>query len=218
MNVETLPRMTSRGVGGGGARRLLALAAAVLIACAALAMTAATTQASASTGSSCTVAPPPTTGPAATESFYQYTGSTSLCAHRPRHSAQDPHDRLACRLDRAAGHRRAAALPHDQRAGPGRYRRHLGAAAPGRRHCVDQADRLRLLLRLAEPGGRAVGHLRRSRVLQRHRADDDRDDRPRPAAARRRHGRRSPTPRVRPPTSRPVPSTGTRRWMASAPR
>ncbi len=84
MNVETLLRITGRGVGDGGARRLLALAAAVLIACAALAMTAVTTQASASTGgSSCTVAPAPTTGPGATDSFYQYTGSTSLCAIAP---------------------------------------------------------------------------------------------------------------------------------------
>ncbi len=83
MNVETLPRLHALGVAGGGARRVLALAATVLIACAALAATAATTQASASTGSSCSVAPPPTTGPAATESFYQYTGSTSLCSIAP---------------------------------------------------------------------------------------------------------------------------------------
>lgn len=83
MNVESLSRIPARGVEGGGACRLLALAAAVLIACAALAMTDATTQASASTPSSCTVAAPPTTGPATTESFYQYTGSTSLCAIAP---------------------------------------------------------------------------------------------------------------------------------------
>jgi hypothetical protein len=82
VNVETMPRSSARGVGGGGARRLLALAAAVLIACA-VAITVTTTQASASARSSCTVAPPPTTGPAATESFYQYTGSTSLCAIAP---------------------------------------------------------------------------------------------------------------------------------------
>jgi hypothetical protein len=83
VNVESLPRTPGRGVAGGGVPRPLTLAVAVLIACAALAMTAAITQASASTGSTCTVAPPPTTGPAATESFYQYTGSTSLCAIAP---------------------------------------------------------------------------------------------------------------------------------------
>ena len=33
--------------------------------------------------SACTVAPPPTTGPAATDPFYEYTGSTSLCAIAP---------------------------------------------------------------------------------------------------------------------------------------
>lgn len=81
MNVEPLPRLP--GVGVGGARRLLVLAAVVLIASAVLAVTAATSRASVSASGSCTVAPPPTTGPAATESFYQYTGSTSLCAVAP---------------------------------------------------------------------------------------------------------------------------------------
>jgi hypothetical protein len=82
VNVETLPGSATYAV-GGGARRLLTLAAAALIACASLALTGATTQASARLDSSCTVAPQPTTGPAATDSFYQYTGSTSLCAIAP---------------------------------------------------------------------------------------------------------------------------------------
>jgi Secretory lipase len=75
------PHLTARGV--GGARRLLALAAAVLVASAALATTAETTQASVGVSSPCTVARPPRTGPAATDSFYRYTGSTSLCAIAP---------------------------------------------------------------------------------------------------------------------------------------
>jgi hypothetical protein len=80
--VETLQRLSARGVGVGvgGVRRRVAVAATVLVA---FAVFAATTQASASASSSCTVAPPPTTGPAATESFYQYIGSTSLCAIAP---------------------------------------------------------------------------------------------------------------------------------------
>jgi Secretory lipase len=83
VNAETLPRLSARGGGGGGARRLLAVATAVLITFAGFAVTAATTRASVSASSSCTVAPAPTTGPAATESFYQYTGTTSLCAIAP---------------------------------------------------------------------------------------------------------------------------------------
>lgn len=83
MNVETFPRLTARRVGGGGGRQLLTLAAAGAIACVALAVTAAPTQAGVSAGGACTVAPPPTTGPAATESFYQYSGATSLCAIAP---------------------------------------------------------------------------------------------------------------------------------------
>lgn len=80
MNVKTLPRSPACAVGGEGARRFIALAAAVLIT---LAITAATTTASASARSSCTVAPPPTMGPAASDPFYQYAGSTSLCAIAP---------------------------------------------------------------------------------------------------------------------------------------
>lgn len=81
MNVHALLRSSARGL--EGARRLLALAAAVPMACGALAIPAVTAQASTNSGSSCAVAPAPTTGPAATESFYQYTGSTSLCAIAP---------------------------------------------------------------------------------------------------------------------------------------
>ena len=81
MNFKALLRSSAHGL--EGARRLLVLAAALPTACGALAITAATTQASTSSGGSCTVAAAPTTGPAATESFYRYSGSTSLCAIAP---------------------------------------------------------------------------------------------------------------------------------------
>jgi hypothetical protein len=82
VNAETLPGSATYAVAPGG-RRLVALVAAVLIASAGLALTGATPQASARLESSCTVAPQPTTGPAATDSFYQYTGGASLCAVAP---------------------------------------------------------------------------------------------------------------------------------------
>jgi hypothetical protein len=83
VNVETSPRGPARGVRGRRARRLLALVAAALIASAGLDATAESPHASASVGSTCSVAPLPTTGPATTDSFYQYTGSTSLCDIAP---------------------------------------------------------------------------------------------------------------------------------------
>jgi hypothetical protein len=82
VNAQTLPGSATDAL-GDVARRLLALAAAVLAVCAILALTATTTHAAEQSGGSCVVAAPPTTGPAATESFYQYTGSTSLCAIAP---------------------------------------------------------------------------------------------------------------------------------------
>jgi hypothetical protein len=81
VNVEALPHLPARATGGGRARRVLTPFAAVLIAFAALAGIA-TSSAHAST-SSCTVAAAPTTGPATTDSFYRYTGSTSLCSIAP---------------------------------------------------------------------------------------------------------------------------------------
>ena len=81
MNAEPLPRLSA--CKAGGARRLLTMAAALVIACAALAVSAATSHASVNAGVSCTVAPPPSTGPAATDAFYQYMGSPSLCAIAP---------------------------------------------------------------------------------------------------------------------------------------
>jgi hypothetical protein len=78
VNTELLPHLPVLR-GRGARRRLLGLAILMLIACAVPAITAGAAQAS----SSCTVAAPPTTGPAATEPFYQYTGSTSLCAIAP---------------------------------------------------------------------------------------------------------------------------------------
>jgi hypothetical protein len=82
VNVETLsPNLPTRVV--GRARHLPAVVAAVVTACAALALAAGTTEANASARSSCSVAPPAITGPAATDSFYQYTGSTSLCSIAP---------------------------------------------------------------------------------------------------------------------------------------
>lgn len=82
MNVETLRGLATHAL-SGGARRLVTLAAAVPVAAAALALSGATTPAGARPGSACTVAPQPLTGPAATDSFYRYTGAASLCAIAP---------------------------------------------------------------------------------------------------------------------------------------
>lgn len=80
MNAEPLPHSHTREPGRRGARRLLTIPATALLACILLAAATATARAA---SHSCTVAPQPTTGPAASDPFYQYTGSESLCAIAP---------------------------------------------------------------------------------------------------------------------------------------
>lgn len=77
MKIEQLHPAVLIGRRSGG--RLLRLATLTLIACSVPAITAGAAEAS----GSCTVAAAPTTGPAATDPFYQYSGSTSLCDIAP---------------------------------------------------------------------------------------------------------------------------------------